>query len=193
MTANENRNKNTAEKHGIDCDPEFLQLWEAHSHNLLAFITNRFGDPEIASDVLGDLYTKARKLWLESLPDNPVAWLFAAAKNLSIDWIRRSKAKKRSVVQISDSYEPGDERQDQHSRLAIEQKTEKQVALSECHKKLAETSPLLFMTFMLVVVGRIDTKEVADDYQVTRNRVHRRVHDARNMLKECIGKKMGLT
>jgi RNA polymerase sigma-70 factor (ECF subfamily) len=47
---------------------------------------------EIAEDIASDTFLLASETWgLKGLPDNPVAWLYAVAKNKARDYLKRNK------------------------------------------------------------------------------------------------------
>src|SRR5688572_18527025 len=59
---------------------------------LLALLTARTRDMAAAEDALADAFTAALTAWPRGgAPDNPEAWLFAAAKRKLIDAARRAQ------------------------------------------------------------------------------------------------------
>ncbi|MGO3327742.1 RNA polymerase sigma factor [Gordonia sp. (in: high G+C Gram-positive bacteria)] len=57
---------------------------------LLAALTRRFGDLDLAEDALQDAFTKALTSWPTSgVPDSPAAWLMTTAKRKALDVVRR--------------------------------------------------------------------------------------------------------
>ncbi|PIG27652.1 RNA polymerase ECF family sigma subunit [Janthinobacterium sp. 35] len=58
---------------------------------VLAGLMRRFGDLGLAEDVLQEACRKALELWPRTgIPDHPVAWLSAVARNAGLDQVRRA-------------------------------------------------------------------------------------------------------
>jgi RNA polymerase sigma-70 factor (ECF subfamily) len=61
------------------------------------------GHLDLAEDVVHDALLQALEVWKYGrLPDNPAAWLMAAAKNRAIDVIRRERTARRFVPELAD-------------------------------------------------------------------------------------------
>lgn len=79
-------------------------LFRYESAKLIAVLTKVFGphNIELAEDVVQDTLIKAMHTWkMGTIPDNPTAWLFTAAKNKAIDIIRKEKRQKDFAASIS--------------------------------------------------------------------------------------------
>ncbi|WP_426073329.1 RNA polymerase sigma factor [Janthinobacterium sp. DSP2-3-3] len=58
---------------------------------VLASLMRRFGDLDLAEDVLQEACRKALELWPRTgIPDNPAAWLSSVARNAGLDQVRRA-------------------------------------------------------------------------------------------------------
>lgn len=69
-----------------------VRAWDAHEHELLAFLLRRTSDQELAHDLLQDVFLKAMREGPGFCAlDNPRAWLFQVARNALIDASRRAK------------------------------------------------------------------------------------------------------
>ncbi|MDG2447984.1 MAG: sigma factor [Saprospiraceae bacterium] len=60
---------------------------------MVSILTNIFGLPhlETIEDAVQDIFIKAMIKWRNQIPENPEAWLTAAAKNRVIDLLRKIK------------------------------------------------------------------------------------------------------
>jgi len=68
---------------------------------LLAMLAARSGDLAAAEDALGDAFAAALTAWPRgAVPENPEAWLFAAARRKLIDAGRRSRTAAGSAAQV---------------------------------------------------------------------------------------------
>ncbi|HLJ87158.1 MAG TPA: RNA polymerase sigma factor [Candidatus Angelobacter sp.] len=67
-------------------------VWRIESPKLIASLTRLVRDVGIAEDLAQDALVSALQQWQESgIPDNPGAWLMAAAKHRAIDHFRRNQ------------------------------------------------------------------------------------------------------
>ena len=62
-----------------------------------------FGHLDLAEDIVHDALVQALEVWkFKGVPDNPAAWLMAAAKNRAIDVIRRERTARRFAPEVAD-------------------------------------------------------------------------------------------
>jgi RNA polymerase sigma-70 factor, ECF subfamily len=67
-------------------------VWRIESPRLIAVLMRMVRDIGVAEDLAQDALVAALEQWPRSgIPDNPGAWLMAAAKNRAIDFFRRNK------------------------------------------------------------------------------------------------------
>ena len=70
----------------------FAALYEAHHARLYAYLRYRTGDPSLAEDLAAEVFVRA---WTNRdelrRPDAVIAWLFAVARNLVVDRLRRDR------------------------------------------------------------------------------------------------------
>ena len=65
-------------------------IWHIESSRLIAALVRVTGDVGLAEDFAQDALLAALRTWPETgVPDNPGAWLMAAAKNRALDHLRR--------------------------------------------------------------------------------------------------------
>ena len=80
------------------------QLFRHESGKLIAALTKVFGthNLQLVEDVMQETFVAALQNWrIKGVPDNPAAWLFRAAKNKSIDIIRKNRHS--STIDFSDN------------------------------------------------------------------------------------------
>src|ERR671927_1528671 len=66
-------------------------VWRIESPRLIAGLTRIVGDIGVAEDLAQDALVAALEQWPEGgVPDNPGAWLMAAAKHRAVDTLRRN-------------------------------------------------------------------------------------------------------
>src|SRR5213595_935456 len=67
-------------------------IWRIESAKLIAGLARIVRDVGLAEDLAQDTLVAALEQWPESgVPDNPGAWLMAAARHRAIDHLRRTK------------------------------------------------------------------------------------------------------
>src|SRR5215475_3390365 len=76
-------------------------VWRIESARLIAALARIVRDVGLAEDLAQDALVAALEQWPEQgVPDNPAAWLMAAAKHRAIDRLRRSKLQERKHEEI---------------------------------------------------------------------------------------------
>jgi len=86
-------------------------VWRIESARLIAGLTRLVRDVGLAEDLAQDALLTALERWPETgVPDNPGAWLMAAAKNRAIDRIRREKRLERKHEELGHEIEAGRDR-----------------------------------------------------------------------------------
>src|SRR3979490_2270225 len=76
-------------------------VWRIESARLIAGLARIVGDVGLAEDLAQDALVAALEQWPESgVPDNPGAWLMAAAKHRAIDNFRRNKLLERKHEEL---------------------------------------------------------------------------------------------
>src|SRR5947208_5145719 len=77
-------------------------VWRIESARLIAGLAHIVGDIGVAEDLAQDALVAALEQWPESgVPDNPGAWLMAAAKHRAIDMFRRREMLERKHEEIA--------------------------------------------------------------------------------------------
>ena len=68
---------------------------------LVALLTSRTHDVAAAEDALGDAFLRALRTWpRDGIPNNPDAWLLAAARRRLIDGVRHATVRQRSEPEL---------------------------------------------------------------------------------------------
>ena len=81
-------------------------VWRAESPTVIAALMRMVRDIDLAEELAQDALVTALERWPSGgVPDNPGAWLMAAAKNRAIDYLRRQQLQARKHAQIADELE----------------------------------------------------------------------------------------
>jgi RNA polymerase sigma-70 factor, ECF subfamily len=143
---------------------------------IVASLTRRFGDLDIAEEAAAEAFATAVARWTEDgVPPNPGAWLTTTAKRLAIDRIRREskrddKQKEAQLLYDDDRPEPLGAIDDERLRLIF----------TCCHPALAmETRVAL----TLRMVGGLTVPEIARAFLAQDTAMERRITRAKAKIK----------
>ena len=165
-------------------------VWRIESPRLIAGLTRIVRDVGVAEDLAQDALVTALEQWPESgVPDNPGAWLMAAAKHRAIDHFRRNTRLERKHEELGRDL---DARQLNTGKI---QMNDIEAALDDdvgddllrlvfisCHPVLS-TEARVALTLRLL--GGLTTDEIARAYLVPEPTVAQRIVRAKRTLSEA--------
>lgn len=155
------------------------RVFRAEYGRLIASLTRRFGDLDIAEDAAGEALVVALERWtVDGLPPNPGAWLMTTAGNRAIDRLRRDKLstpKHRAAAMIHDptpheSTGPFEHLPDDRLRLIF----------TCCHPALA---PEARIALTLRMLGGLTVGEIAAAFLVQETTMGQRITRAKSKIK----------
>lgn len=85
-------------------EPKIVDHLFRHQYGkMIAVLTNFFGlsHLEVIEDAVQDTFVKATLQWRNQQPDNPEAWLMKAARNRTIDLLRKIRAEKDRFEKVT--------------------------------------------------------------------------------------------
>ena len=143
---------------------------------VVAALTRRFGDLDIAEEAAAEAFATAVERWpADGVPPNPGAWLTTTANHKAIDRIRREnkrddKHKEAQMVYDDDPPEPLGAIDDDRLRLIF----------TCCHPALAMEARL---ALTLRMVGGLTMPEIARAFLVTESAMGQRITRAKAKIK----------
>ena len=159
-----------------DVRDAITQAHRAEWARVVASLTRRFGDLDVAEEAAAEAFATATARWpADGVPPNPGAWLTTTANRKAIDRIRREKKRddKQREAQMSyndDSSQPLGTIEDDRLRLIF----------TCCHPALAmETRVAL----TLRMVGGLTMPEIARAFLVPEATMGRRITRAKDKIK----------
>jgi RNA polymerase sigma-70 factor, ECF subfamily len=143
---------------------------------VVAALTRRFGDLDIAEEAAAEAFATAVKRWpTDGVPPNPGGWLTTTAKRKAIDLLRREnkrddKQKDAQMVYEDDPPEPVGAVDDERLRLIF----------TCCHPALAMETR---MALTLRMVAGLTVPEIARAFLVSETTMGRRITRAKDKIK----------
>ena len=169
-------------------------VWRIESPRLIAGLTRIVRDVGVAEDLAQDALVAALEQWPQSgIPDNPGAWLMAAAKHRAIDYFRRNTRLERKheelgregVVQKIGAREVRDgEAQMENFEAALDDEVGDdllRLVFISCHPVLS-TEARVALTLRLL--GGLTTDEIARAFLVPEPTIAQRIVRAKRTLAE---------
>jgi RNA polymerase sigma-70 factor (ECF subfamily) len=164
-------------------------VWRIESTKLIAGLTRMVGDLGMAEDLAQDAMVVALEKWPESgVPDNPGAWLMAAAKRRALDHFRRTRMLQRKHEDLARDLEDGQRRPEARPDVVLDAALDDPVGddvlrlvFMTCHPVLAQEARV---ALTLRLLGNLTTEEIARAFLVPVPTIQQRIVRAKRTLKE---------
>jgi RNA polymerase sigma factor (sigma-70 family) len=161
-------------------------VWRIESPRLIARLARMVGDVGVAEDLAQDAMVAALERWpVSGVPDNPGAWLMAAAKHRAIDHFRRNKLLDRKHAELGRELEASQATAAPDLDAAIDDPVGDdllRLMFTACHPVLS-TEARVALTLRLV--GGLTTEEIARAFLVPVPTVAQRIVRAKRSLAEA--------
>ncbi|MDR3619638.1 MAG: RNA polymerase sigma factor [Paludisphaera borealis] len=158
-------------------------VWRIESARLIAGLARIVRDVGVAEDLAHDALVAALQQWPESgVPNNPGAWLMAAAKHRAIDHVRRNKLLERKHEEIGRSRTSENEDAIADLDAALDDDVGDdllRLIFTACHPVLS-TEARLALTLRLL--GGLTTDEIARAFLVSEPTIAQRIVRAKRTL-----------
>ena len=160
-------------------------VWRIESARLIAGLARMVRDVGLAEELAQDALVAALEQWPESgVPDNPGAWLMAAAKHRAIDLLRRRKMMERKHEEMGRELE-AHERAVPDFDAALDDDIGDdllRLVFTACHPVLS-TEARVALTLRLL--GGLTTVEIARAFLVPETTIAQRIVRAKRTLAEA--------
>lgn len=161
-------------------------VWRIESAKVIASLTRLTGDVGLAEDLAQDALVSALEQWPESgVPNNPGAWLMAAAKRRGIDQLRRRTLLDRKHEQLGHELES----QQEQAVTALDESLDDNVGddllrlvFMSCHPVLS-TEAQTALTLRLL--GGLTTEEIARAFLTSEPTIQQRIVRAKRSLADA--------
>ncbi|HEX4602689.1 MAG TPA: RNA polymerase sigma factor [Candidatus Angelobacter sp.] len=159
-------------------------VWRIESPRLIAGLTRMVRDIGIAEDLAQDALVAALQQWPESgVPDNPGAWLMAAAKHRAIDHFRRATRLERKHAELGRELEAR-EMAMPNLESALDDNVGDdllRLVFISCHPVLSQEARV---ALTLRLLGGLTTDEIARAFLVPEPTIAQRIVRAKRTLAE---------
>jgi RNA polymerase sigma-70 factor (ECF subfamily) len=159
-------------------------VWRIESARLIAGLTRLVRDVGLAEELAQDALVAALERWPESgVPENPGAWLMAAAKNRALDQLRRRKLIERKGYELTWAADAASDSEAIDDRLENEQLGDDLLRLIfvACHPVLSQDARV---ALALRLLGGLTTEEIARAFLVAEPTIAQRIVRAKRTLSE---------
>jgi RNA polymerase sigma factor (sigma-70 family) len=161
-------------------------VWRMESAKLIAALTRMVRDVGVAEDLAQDALVAALERWPESgVPDNPGAWLMAAAKRRAIDQFRQRALHDRKHQELVPEFEAKQEAIVPELEEALDDHVGDdllRLVFIACHPILAREARA---ALTLRLLGGLTTDEIARAFLASEPTVAQRIVRAKRTLSEA--------
>jgi RNA polymerase sigma factor (sigma-70 family) len=161
-------------------------VWRIESARIIAGLARIVRDVGIAEELAQDALVAALQQWPESgIPDNPGAWLMAAAKHRAVDMFRRNKRLERKHEELGRELQAQQEMAVTDFDAALDDDIGDdllRLVFVSCHPVL---SPEARVALTLRLLGGLTTEEIARAFLVPEPTIAQRIVRAKRTLAEA--------
>lgn len=161
-------------------------VWRIESAKIIAGVARIVRDVGLAEELAQDALVAALEQWPESgIPDNPGAWLMAAAKHRAIDHFRRNKLLERKHGELGRELQSRQERAVADFETAIDDDIGDdllRLVFTACHPVLSSEGRV---ALTLRLLGGLTTEEIARAFLVPEPTVAQRIVRAKRILADA--------
>lgn len=151
---------------------------------MVAVLTKLFGFDrlEVAEDLVQDTFISAFETWkFKGTPDDPMAWLYAVAKNKATDYVRRQQTR-RKVDDVVKTAIPVEYTITAQLEQAFHDITDSQLQLlfGVCHPAIPEEAQL---ALALKTLGGFGIQEIASAFLTNKEVINKRLFRAKQKIR----------
>jgi RNA polymerase sigma-70 factor (ECF subfamily) len=160
-------------------------LYRAEFRKLVSVLSRSFGleHIELAEDIVSEAFLTAAETWgIKGVPNNPVAWLYAVAKNSAKDQLKRHNLFEGKITtHLQQDHKPIYETEIDLSTQNIRD-SQLQMMFAICHPAIP---PEAQIGLSLRILCGFSIDEIADAFLTNKENINKRLFRARQKLKEA--------
>jgi RNA polymerase sigma factor (sigma-70 family) len=170
----------------VDTHRAIDAVWRIEAPRLIAGLARIVRDVGLAEELAQDALVTALNEWPErGIPDNPGAWLMAAAKNRAIDALRRRKMLARKHAEIARELEEEPATHEEELEAALDDPIGDdllRLIFTACHPVLSVEARV---ALTLRLLGGLTTDEIARAFLVPEPTIAQRIVRAKRTLADA--------
>ena len=158
-------------------------LFRTEYRKIVAVLCKHFGirHLQVAEDIASETFLLATETWgQKGIPQNPVAWLYAVAKNKAIDFLRHEQVFQTKVSHHIRQNTPDTDLPQIDLSLENIRDSQLQMMFAICHPAI---SPEAQIGLSLSILCGFGTEEIAEAFLTTRDAIYKRLARAKEILK----------
>ena len=162
--------------------PLIPHLFRTEYRKIVSVLCRLFGigHVEIAEDIASDVFLLAAETWgQKGIPDNPVAWLYAVAKNQTRDYLRRDTLFHKKIARVLNEPSSVPEIDIDLSGENIRD-SQLRMLFAVCHPCIPKEAQVGLALSVLCGFG---TEEIAEAFLCGRDVIYKRLSRAKEKLK----------
>jgi RNA polymerase sigma factor (sigma-70 family) len=159
------------------------QLYKTEYRKIISVLCKLFGinHLEIAEDITNDTFLLASQVWrVNPLPKNPTSWLYAVAKNKTIDYLRRKKIEVEKINHVKN------QRQNELQEIELDLSS-KNITDSQLQMIFAICNPVISYEAQVGLALRIlcgfGIDEIAEAFFTNKETINKRLFRAKEKLR----------
>src|SRR4051812_8858607 len=173
-----------------DVDRAIEAVWRIESAKIIGALARMLRDVGLAEELAQETLVTALETWPDAgIPDNPGAWLTAAAKNRALDHFRRNKLLERKHEELGRELDALHEMAQDDFRAAVDDAIDDDIGddllrlvFTACHPVLSREARL---ALTLRLLGGLTTDEIARAFLVPEPTIAQRIVRAKRTLAEA--------
>ena len=157
-------------------------LFKTEYRKIISVLVKKFGfkEIEIAEDITSETFLTASQAWgIHGYPENPVAWLYAVAKNIAKNYLKRTNLFTTKITGNLKNEELEEADIDLSEQHVLD--SQLQMMFAVCHPSISAESQISLALRILCGFG-ID--EIADAFLTNKETINKRIYRAKEKLRE---------
>ncbi len=159
-------------------------IYKAEYSKLISVLCSIFGlsNIEIAEDIASDTFLAASESWKKKeVPENPTAWIYAAAKNKTRDYLKREKIKLEKINPELKSKQNNSYSLEWEVNESEIEDNMLQMIFAVCHPAISQESQISLALRILCGFGN---DEIASALLCSKETINKRLYRAKKLLVE---------
>ncbi|GAA4277497.1 RNA polymerase sigma factor [Aquimarina mytili] len=173
------------DKYNIKGTHELTEHFFRNEYGKIVSVVTRYigtDNVQTAEDIVQETLLKAVDHWQQNgIPENPKAWLYTAAKNHTLNILKR----KKHILQYQDQHKHNisqDQPQDFHISEDMINDEQLKMMFVCCHPSISENSQI---TLMLKILCGFSISEIANAFFTTSETINKRLVRGRKQLRDA--------